>query len=247
MHAVVPHRVVAHVHSVNTIAWAVRDDAPERLAFLLDGLDWQWIPYVPSGGPLARAVEQALSGTPDADVLVLGNHGLVVAGENCNAVEQLLDEVERRLAITPRLAPEPDYGLLIQLSGSSAWNLPDEPELHALATDEISRSILVGGILYPCQAIFSNSSSAALFQPVAPGDCRCKDRPFLMVEDAGTLLARSLMACEYAMLRGLAGVVQRIGPEAPIRYLTPAEIENGFNLDAYRYRELASAGGVENA
>ena len=27
MHAVLPHRVVLHVHSVNTIAWAVRQDA----------------------------------------------------------------------------------------------------------------------------------------------------------------------------------------------------------------------------
>src|SRR5579872_7357238 len=27
MHAVLPHRVVLHVHSINTIAWAVRQDA----------------------------------------------------------------------------------------------------------------------------------------------------------------------------------------------------------------------------
>jgi rhamnose utilization protein RhaD (predicted bifunctional aldolase and dehydrogenase) len=28
MHAVLPHRVVLHVHCVNTIAWAIRNDAP---------------------------------------------------------------------------------------------------------------------------------------------------------------------------------------------------------------------------
>ena len=31
MHAVLPHRVVVHVHSVNTIAWAVRQDGPSQL------------------------------------------------------------------------------------------------------------------------------------------------------------------------------------------------------------------------
>src|ERR1700684_85541 len=31
MHAVLPHRVVLHVHSVNTIAWAVRRDARVQL------------------------------------------------------------------------------------------------------------------------------------------------------------------------------------------------------------------------
>src|SRR5438309_7014735 len=45
MHAVVPHRVVVHVHSVNTIAWAVRQDAPSELAQRLSGLCWHWIPY----------------------------------------------------------------------------------------------------------------------------------------------------------------------------------------------------------
>ena len=38
MHAVVPHPVVLHVHSVNTIAWAVRADAQLRLRRQLQGL-----------------------------------------------------------------------------------------------------------------------------------------------------------------------------------------------------------------
>ena len=54
MHAALPHRVVLHVHSVNTIAWAIRQDAAVQLRHLLDGLHWQWIPYVASGLPLAR-------------------------------------------------------------------------------------------------------------------------------------------------------------------------------------------------
>ena len=44
MHAVLPHTVVVHVHSLNTLAWAVRLDAAERLAERLRGLRWQWIP-----------------------------------------------------------------------------------------------------------------------------------------------------------------------------------------------------------
>ena|SRR5438128_3945502 len=58
MHAVLPHRVVLHVHCVNTIAWAVRQDAPVQLEHQLDGLRWQWISYVPSGLPLAWEIER---------------------------------------------------------------------------------------------------------------------------------------------------------------------------------------------
>src|SRR5690349_4112909 len=76
MHAVLPYRVVVHAHSVNTIAWAVQQDAESELAERLSGLRWQWIPYVPSGRPLASEMEEVASRRPDSDVFVLGNHGL---------------------------------------------------------------------------------------------------------------------------------------------------------------------------
>src|SRR5689334_159409 len=40
MHSVLPQRVVVHVHSVNTIAWAVRQDGCARLSERLAGLRW---------------------------------------------------------------------------------------------------------------------------------------------------------------------------------------------------------------
>ena len=64
MHAAIPHAVVLHVHCVNTIAWAVRDDAPMQLERRLGRLRWQWLPYVSSGMPLARAIQRALWRVP---------------------------------------------------------------------------------------------------------------------------------------------------------------------------------------
>jgi rhamnose utilization protein RhaD (predicted bifunctional aldolase and dehydrogenase) len=245
MHAVLPHAVVVHVHSVNAIAWAAREDAPARLKCQLQGLRWQWIPYVASGLPLAQAIEEAVLTFPRTDVLVLGNHGLVIGGEDCDAAEALLNEVERRLMITPRLAPQADYPRLTRLAGGSPWRLPDDAALHALGTDPIARRILSGGLLYPCQSIFSNSTTPALFRSVPgagitePYEIRYAGRPFLIIEDRGTLVAETITPAEYAMLSGLAQVVQRIDESAPIRYLRELELTGGLNLDAYRYRQLA--------
>jgi rhamnose utilization protein RhaD (predicted bifunctional aldolase and dehydrogenase) len=72
MHAVLPQRVVLHVHSVNTIAWAVRNDAAVQLQHQLDGLRWKWVSYVASGLPLSQAIEHSLFAYPDTDVFVLG-------------------------------------------------------------------------------------------------------------------------------------------------------------------------------
>jgi len=243
MHAVLPHRVVLHVHCVNTVAWAVRQDAAAQLERLLHGLPWHWIPYVQSGLTLARAIEHALSICAGTELLVLGNHGLVIGGGDCGAVEDLLNEVQRRLAIPPRPAPYADYSALAELAGRFAWDLPDDDEVHALGTDAIARTVLAGGLLYPCQAVFSNSSTAELFRSIPYCDVdECFDRPFLIVEDRGVILNRTMTQAERAMIGGLAQVVQRIDGSSPIRYLTETDVRDSARVVTHHYRELANAG-----
>jgi nucleotide-binding universal stress UspA family protein len=114
LHALLPHRFVIHTHSVRTIALAIRADAEERLAERLDGLAWAWVPYVFPGLPLTRAIRDTIDSRP-IDIIVMGNHGLVVAGDDLEATASLLLEVERRLDAPAREAapasPPPRQGL----------------------------------------------------------------------------------------------------------------------------------------
>jgi rhamnose utilization protein RhaD (predicted bifunctional aldolase and dehydrogenase) len=242
MHAALPHRVVLHVHCVNSIAWAVRQDATHQLQQKLEGLRWQWIPYVASGLPLAGSIERALSVSADTDLLVLGNHGLVIGGADCGAVEDLLSEVRRRLTIPARHAHPADYAVLAEIADRWSWDLPDDDDVHALGTDPVSRMILSGGLLYPCQAIFANASSAKLFRSVS-GDweeCDHRARPFSIIEERGVIFSRAMTTAERAMISGLTQVVQRIAANAPLRYLTEADISDIANNLTHRYRELAN-------
>ena len=247
MHATLPHRVVLHVHCVNTIAWAVRDDAPMQLQRRLEGLRWQWIPYVASGLPLSREIEHALFVCPDKNLFVLGNHGLVICGQDAKTVEDLLTEVKARLVIPPRQAHPADYAALLEISSDSPWDLPDDDGVHALGTDPISQAILAGGLLYPCQAIFSDSRTSEPFRPIRypdPADdwqSRCRNRPFLIIEGRGVVVSRSLVPAELAMLSGLAQVVQRLSASAALRYLTDAEVAAISTQVMDRYRERAMA------
>jgi len=247
MHVTLPHRVVLHVHSVNTIAWAVREDAPARLKSQLEGLRWQWIPYVPSGLPLAGEIEKVLSHHPHVDLLVLGNHSLVLGADDCRAAEDLLHEVERRLAVRPREAHPADYALLAQIAENPSWELPDDDAIHALATDPASRMMLASGFLYPCQAIFSDASTPELFTAIPCSDVADRPpehfggRPFLIIEGRGVVLRGNITAAEKAMMSGLAQVIQRVHPAAALRYLTDAEVGASAGTAAYRYRELANA------
>ena len=70
LHAILPHRVVIHVHCVNTIAGAIRQDAPDYFAKRLHGFPWAYVPYTKPGANLAAKGLEA-SGKPE-DVLYIG-------------------------------------------------------------------------------------------------------------------------------------------------------------------------------
>jgi rhamnose utilization protein RhaD (predicted bifunctional aldolase and dehydrogenase) len=245
MHAVLRHRVVLHVHSINAIAWAIRLDGLDRLTERLAGLHWQWIPYTASGIPLAREIEKAVAGAPETDVLILGNHGLVVCGTDCHTAETLLREVERRLEITPRRFPKPDATVLAMIARFSRWQFPDVDLLHALGTDAATRKILRGGVLYPCQAIFLGPTMP-LWPPAAviskfTEPCQDRTTAFVAVERSGVMLNEKMTSAERATLMGLAQVTQRTEESARLRYLTVAEVTDVLSMGAYGYKEDASA------
>ena len=252
MHAAVPQRVAFHVHSVNTIAWAVRRDAQTQLKERLSGLRWHWIPYVASGLPLGQEIRKAVSRCPDADVFVLGNHGLLICGQTCRAAEDLLWEVERRLIISPRVAPEPRRALLAQFARVSRWRPADSDALHALGTDPTTRRILKGGVLYPCQAIFLGSTPPMMpcsvpFSESANRVGGRAGRPFLIVEGSGVMISDSITRAEFAMLTGLVEVVQRIGVSVSVRYLSESDVAGVLSGGGYRYRESAENSASRSA
>jgi rhamnose utilization protein RhaD (predicted bifunctional aldolase and dehydrogenase) len=230
MHAVLRHHVVIHVHSINAIAWAIRLDGPDQLKERLAGLHWQWIPYAASGIPLAREIENAVAAAPETDVLILGNHGLVVCGDSCDTAETLLREVERLLAITPRRFPKPNTTVLAMIARLPTWQFPDVNLLHALGTDEVSLKILRGGVLYPCQAIFLGQTIPLLPTEVVvskfPECLNGKDRTpaFVAVEGSGVMLNKDMTSAERATLIGLARVTQRIEESTRLRYLKAREV-----------------------
>ena len=238
MHAVLPHRVVLHVHSVNSIAWAVRRDGPVELADRLSGFHWQWISYVPSGLALARAIREALARAPLTDVLVLANHGLVVCGDSCEEAEARLREFELRACISPRVPPPPQWEALTQLATGTHWRAPQNAALHAIGSDPVSRRVVSNGVLYPCQAIFLTPQMITIPQTADASWLDETKDPFVAVEDAGVLVREKPNPAVAATLAGLAQVLQRIPDSAPIEYLAETDVRALLCADVYHYREV---------
>ncbi len=241
VHALMPQRIVVHVHCVETIASAVEVGCEERLAGKLAGLDWVFIPYRRPGLPLAREI--AARRRPETDVLVLGNHGLVVAADTVEAATALLAEVSRRLARPARPLPPGDPAALARLAGAN-WRPAADPAAHAAATDPASLAIAARGSLYPDHVIFLGPEA-----PVA-GDGEDADAvtarleaagieppPWILVPGLGVLVRRDASSGAEPMARCLADVAARIPAGADLNWLTDTDVAALTDWDAEKYRQ----------
>ena len=236
LHALMPQRVVMHVHCVETIAWACLEDAEDRLRPRLEGLPWALVPYARPGLPLTRQVAPRVR--PGTAVLVLANHGLVVGGDSVGEAEHLLREVQSRLRRPVAQSPR---GPGKQLPPAAGYLPATDPEVHALARDPLRLQIAARGSLYPDHVIFlgpgvvvvrTDESLEAVLgrmsRPVAP---------LVLVAGAGALLPEKATPAAQAMARCLADVTARITAADRLRYLTEADEQALLNWDAEKYRQ----------
>ena len=249
LHAVMPHRVVVHTHSVNALACLVRQDSQAMLAGLLDGLVWRHVPYARPGLPLTRAIEEA--GGLEADVLMLANHGIVLGAPDVETAVALHDELELRLQRPIRAAAPARSVVLDALCGALrghglGWRPAAHAESHGLATDPVSLRFAGAGTLYPDHVVFlgagglraARAEDAVAVIQADPG------LKLLLIEGAGVLMADTPeeAAGEAAdeMVRCLALVLARCGEAARLRLLRPEEEGELVDWEAEAYRRKLS-------
>jgi rhamnose utilization protein RhaD (predicted bifunctional aldolase and dehydrogenase) len=243
LHALMPHPVVLHVHSVNTIAWSVRNDARDEFSERLRGLACHRLGYHHPGLPLAQAVSASLAQRP-ADVLILGNHGLVVGAATCDAAEALVAEVEQRLALKPREATHANDGALAQSCAGTEYRPVQDPLCHQLATDRHNLAVATGGSLYPDHVIFLGPALPTLAEDESLTAKAGRTVPDLqpapaavLIPDKGAIIRSDASAGAHALLTCLALVVIRLPLDAAIEYLPPDKEQALLNWDAERYRQ----------
>jgi rhamnose utilization protein RhaD (predicted bifunctional aldolase and dehydrogenase) len=226
VHALMPQRVVVHVHCVNTIAWAIRADAEARLAERLSGFNWAFIPYARPGLPLAGAISAKLK--PGVDVLVLGNHGLVVAADSVEAAEALLDKAVAAVTRPIRAAAAPDRAVLERDCAGTHYTPAAMDETHALATDPLALARGGKAVFYPDHVVFLGVGVATSFDG---------DPPLVAIPGEGVYIRDDAKPAIEPMGRCLADVMRRVEETDPLVALTENDIDRLVNWDAEKYRQ----------
>jgi rhamnose utilization protein RhaD (predicted bifunctional aldolase and dehydrogenase) len=244
VHAVLPHAVVIHIHCVDTIALAARADAETSIAkrFGLPADEWTYVPYVKPGLSLAQAIKRRLGAR--TNVIVLGNHGLVVAAETVEEAADRVRSVCEALSAPPRVAPAPDLARLATIVEGSAYRLPKDAIAHATALDSQRLAIAKRGTLYPDHVVFLGPSvvEGAMSDGGLKSLGDCDGPPMLVLPGLGVVLRRDAPKGADELARCLADVTARIPLDAPIQVLTAAQERELVDWDAEKYRRALNAG-----
>lgn len=244
LHALMPHKVVVHLHAIEVLAHLVREDFAESLrrTGLQDTLACAVVDYHKPGVALARAVQAALLQAPSARVVFMRNHGVVVGGDDVEDVERVMQQLTAQFTTSP-LVPDVPSPPTEPLSVGGAMYLPlPEPALHQLATEPRLYDLLPQAwALYPDHVVFLGpralqyTSVSALGQALAQAS---PDAPpeLVFVQGLGAFARESFSVAKKAQLRCYLDVLIRQPVGAPIRALSGEQIAELLDWDAERYR-----------
>lgn len=240
LHALMPQRVVIHVHSINVLSWTVRGAGKALVTEKLNGLPWVWVDYVRPGLPLTHAIADTLAISPEATVLLLANHGLVVAADTPDDARALLDDVERRLLPTTAAALAWDDGIISALATRipPGSRLPTNMFTHRLALDQ-DLIPLLDGALYPDHVIFLGSAiprvSATNYEALVDS---LNAFPYCAAAvGEGVVLGEECSAGAEAMLECLALLAPCLPKKEYLRSLTLQEMAELSDWEAEKYRK----------
>jgi rhamnose utilization protein RhaD (predicted bifunctional aldolase and dehydrogenase) len=185
---------------------------------------------------------------PDTNVLVLGNHGLVVAAETVAAAEELLGRVVPPLKRPARPVPVHDLSALENFAQGSAYTPSPDPIVHALAFDTESLAVARKGTLYPDHIVFLGAGIAVVEAGETPklateriGRAGRPEPRLVVVPGKGVLLPNDATPAMHAMARCLADVAARLCADDPVHVLTLEDELALVNWDAEKYRQALPA------
>ena len=252
LHGVLPHRVVAHLHAVEALAIMVRRDVRDELrARLSDRFSWELVEYHRPGARLAEAVAHALRRTPAANVIFLRNHGLIVAGDTIDAVEDDLANIlsavkqdpvagetwPKRAGRVEQTEPHGHHGP----PGPRGYAAIDDAEIQSIAHHpDLYRRLSDAWALYPDHVVFLGAEAHVFDSPDHAARFCGEHRPLLLfIRSNGVFAGRGFDADRLAQLRCYYEVLARQMPSEILVELRRTEVKALVEWDAEVYRQTS--------
>ncbi|WP_152836233.1 class II aldolase/adducin family protein [Rugamonas aquatica] len=228
MHALMPQTVVLHLHAVEVLAHLVRPDfagpAPAP---------WCWVDYHKPGSALAGAIAARLREQPDAQIVFLQNHGVVIGGANAAEVDATLAALLaclRTEPVAPVAAVTADMAQLTIIPDAGIQQLALDPRLYKRLRNEWA--------LCPDHVVFLGAEAAcyADADSFIAAQAAGAETSLAFIAGVGVFADKDFGAARTAQLRCYYDVLARQPSGAALTVLSAPQLAELLDWDAERYR-----------
>jgi rhamnose utilization protein RhaD (predicted bifunctional aldolase and dehydrogenase) len=242
LHALMPHRVVVHAHAIEALAYLVRENPESQINQKLAELfEYAIVDYQKPGEALAQAISQSLVETPNAQVILLKNHGVVIGGNDVAEVKAALSTLTSILSLQPQTLPNTQPVLdMLWLKNGVKYMPVKLKGIQNLALDAaLFEQLKTAWALYPDHVVFLGHQ-AACYETVEELENESnldKNNDLVFLKDLGVYSKEPLSLAKQAQLKCYYDVIVRQPKQVELHSLNQQQIFHLLDWDAERYRQ----------
>ena len=243
LHALMPQRVVVHVHAIEILAHLVRTNCRAIFSQMLDhNTRWAMVPYLKPGPNLAQAVHAELQRNQNLNVILLQCHGVVIGGDTVAEVDQVLKTLCAALRTKPADLVVPKTKIeMAAFCHTLGYQPIADKMVHQLALNpEMFRQLSRAWALYPDHVVFLGSKAHTYYSWHDFNDYQrssTETPELIFVKDEGVFAKETFTNAKAAQLRCYYDVLARQEASSEMHQLTAAEVAELLNWDAEQYRQ----------
>ncbi|MQT90329.1 class II aldolase/adducin family protein [Pseudomonas helleri] len=241
LHALMPHRIVVHLHAIEVLAHLVRKDFELINYPTLDKtLNARTVEYCKPGAELAEAVANQLDDTSSTRVVFLKNHGVIIGGDSTDEISEILEYLSNFFfspAISSRhRCPE----TTIRLINGAEFHPITDVRLHELAsTPKLIQHLKTSWALYPDHIVFLGAHPY-VYESIEHAQNNLDRHEHLpdiiFIKDLGVFVIETVSKAKIAQLECYYDIIIRQTCHSKLTTLTNAQISELIDWDAEKYR-----------
>ncbi len=241
LHALMPYRVVVHLHAINALSYLVIQDCQKLVEAICQqqGINATFVNYHKPGPDLAQAIYKRLQKNSTANVILLKNHGIVIGANSIAEIYIFLDSINKAFAPqnifsrVPRAVP--------CRSPFSDYTAFDDEEVQALAFDaDLFERLCHDWALFPDHVVFLGAVANIFSSWEHFEKHRCENPELIFIENNGVYVKSGFNKTKSAQLRCYFDVISRVNPKIKLESLSKNAISALLNWDAEIIRQQMS-------
>ena len=248
LHALMPQKIVIHLHAINPLTYLVLQDAKTQIEEISKALPWKsaFIEYFKPGAELAQAIDIAMKMQDGIRILFLKNHGIVIGGDSIPEVRSILEDVLKACPTTssPELAKFPSRMPEVPVRAKGVYRAFEDIEVQQLAQNpSLFNRLKSDWVLYPDHVVFLGAKAFIykgwenFFYQHNVGQIL---PDLIFIGNEGVFVAPNLNYAKTVQLRCFYDVISRVVATEKLNPLQESEILVLLNWDAERLRQEAS-------